>query len=64
MVEPRFQSSFLKFISRDYSKYLFERKEQDILSMSNQQVYLTINTWTSCQNMHYMCSTAHFIDDN
>lgn len=26
------------------------------------RVSLTTDTWTSCQNLNYMCLTAHFID--
>ncbi|KAI8533953.1 hypothetical protein RHMOL_Rhmol10G0050800 [Rhododendron molle] len=28
------------------------------------RVCLTTDTWTSIQNLNYMCLTAHFIDDN
>ena len=32
--------------------------------MTGQKVSLTTNTWTSVQNMTYMCITAHWIDSN
>jgi hypothetical protein len=32
--------------------------------MTGQRVCLTTDTWTSIQNMNYMCVTGHFIDTN
>ncbi|KAH9662777.1 BED-type domain-containing protein [Citrus sinensis] len=36
----------------------------DFFVSSHQRVCLTIDTWTSAQNLCYMCLTTHFIDDN
>ena len=33
------------------------------LEKSTQRISLTTNTWTSIQNINYMCLIAHFIDD-
>lgn len=28
------------------------------------KISLTMDLWTSCQNLPFLCVTAHFIDDN
>ncbi|KAF7152365.1 hypothetical protein RHSIM_Rhsim01G0167900 [Rhododendron simsii] len=33
-------------------------------TLKNQRVCLTTDTWTSVQNLNYMCLTGHFIDEN
>ncbi|RDX81411.1 putative mediator of RNA polymerase II transcription subunit 37c, partial [Mucuna pruriens] len=39
-------------------------KLDKFLSQHCHRVCLTIDTWTSSQNLNYMCLTAHFIDNN
>ncbi|KAJ9541479.1 hypothetical protein OSB04_027985 [Centaurea solstitialis] len=53
-------------ITRDVMNlYLREKKSlRDMLVKRKQRVCLTTNTWKSCQNLHYMCLTAHLIDDS
>ena len=34
------------------------------LEKSTQRISLTIDTWTSIQNINYMCVTTYFIDDD
>jgi len=34
-----------------------------ILSTNKQMVSLAIDTWTSIQNVNYMCVTSHYIDE-
>ncbi|KAL7238995.1 hypothetical protein ACSBR2_004984 [Camellia fascicularis] len=42
------------------------KNERDKLkkAMKGRRICFTTNTWTSIQNLCYMCLTAHFIDDN
>ena len=53
-------------IARDYIRlYSIERNRLKIfLKKSTQRISLTTDTWTSIQNINYMCLTAHFIDDD
>ena len=53
-------------ITRDIMKlYLREKKSlRDMFVKKKQRVCLTTDTWKSCQNLNYMCLTAHFIDDS
>ena len=36
---------------------------QEMLNRTSKRICLTTNTWTSCQNLCYMCLTAHFVDN-
>ncbi|KAL2905371.1 Zinc finger BED domain-containing protein RICESLEEPER 4 [Bienertia sinuspersici] len=43
------------------------RKKKNIksfFSKCSSRISLTTNTWTSCQNLNYMCLTAHFIEQD
>ena len=45
--------------------YLQEKKKlKEFFVSTKQRVCLTIETWSSCQNLHYMCLTAHFVDED
>ncbi|KAH9736326.1 BED-type domain-containing protein [Citrus sinensis] len=53
-------------IARDILQ-LYKKTKKDLTDFfvsSHQRVCLTTDTWTSAQNLCYMCLTAHFIDDN
>ena len=39
-------------------------KLKNLFKKSNQRLCLTTDTWTSLQNVSYMCLTAHFIDND
>jgi hypothetical protein len=39
-------------------------KDKNTFFMIGQRVCLTINTWSSIQNMNYMSIIGHFIDHN
>ncbi|KAL4277822.1 hypothetical protein GQ457_03G012640 [Hibiscus cannabinus] len=62
---PKFVPPSRKTVTRDcYSIFIEERsKLKDIFSKLSSRVCLTTDTWTSGQNLGYMCLTAHFIDD-
>ncbi|WOH07930.1 hypothetical protein DCAR_0727365 [Daucus carota subsp. sativus] len=48
-----------------YSLFVAEKKKLfDIFASQCQRVSLTTDTWTSIQNVSYLCLTAHFIDSN
>lgn len=49
-------------VSRDCLKLFEEEKVKLKKFLKNQRVCLTTDTWTSIQNMNYMCLTAHWID--
>uniref|UniRef100_A0A803MR49 BED-type domain-containing protein n=1 Tax=Chenopodium quinoa TaxID=63459 RepID=A0A803MR49_CHEQI len=53
-------------ITKDcYGLFIEKRKElMNVFNNLSSRVCLTTDTWTSGQNLSYMCLTAHFIDDN
>nr|XP_025680231.1 zinc finger BED domain-containing protein RICESLEEPER 1-like [Arachis hypogaea] len=53
-------------IARDCMALFRYEKEKlrNLLSENCQMVFLTIDTWTSIQNLNYMCVTAHYIDES
>ncbi|KAL4282107.1 hypothetical protein GQ457_03G007700 [Hibiscus cannabinus] len=53
-------------ITRDcYTLFIEKRKKlKNYFSNLSSRVCLTTDTWTSGQNLSYMCLTAHFIDDD
>ncbi|CAL2271113.1 unnamed protein product [Prunus armeniaca] len=61
--QPRFDLSSSTTIARD--EYQEEKaKIKNVLTLNEQRVSLTTNTWTSIQIINYMVLTAHFIDDD
>ena len=62
IVEPRFPIPHHTTIARACMKIY--SSEVDILRRTfvGQQIYVTIDTWTSIQNLNYMVITTHFID--
>jgi hypothetical protein len=61
-LEPRFNMPSRVTIQRDCLKLYEEEKVYLKALMSGQRICLTTDTWTSIQNLNYMCVTAHFID--
>lgn len=53
-------------ITRDcHGLFIEQRKKlKSFFQNLSSRVCLTTDTWTSAQNMFYMCLTAHFIDDD
>ncbi|KAK3189129.1 hypothetical protein Dsin_028690 [Dipteronia sinensis] len=64
--EPRFHVPCRTTIARDVLQvYVDEKKKlKDFFVRNQQRVCLTTDTWTSIQNINYMCLTAHFVDNN
>ena len=66
VIQPRFNLPCRTTLKRDcLGLYEEERgKLKQYLSKFTGRVCLTTNTWTSCQNLSYLCLTCHFIDDD
>jgi predicted component of type VI protein secretion system len=64
VVEPRFNLPSRYTMMKDSVKMYLKIKSdlKHMFMTTNQRVCLTIDTWTSIQNMNYMCVTTHFID--
>ena len=45
-------------------RVLLDEKQKLKEALREQQVCLTTDTWTSVQNLNYMCLIAHFIDSD
>jgi hypothetical protein len=64
VLEPRFKLHSRYTLMKDCAKLYIRTKDtmKTKFLKTGQMVYLTIDTWTSIQNMNYMCITGHFID--
>ena len=62
--EPRFSLPSRTTVARDCLNLFLKEKKMlmETLVKTSQRVCLTIDTWTSLQNLNYMCLTAHYID--
>ncbi|KAI4338317.1 hypothetical protein L6164_016657 [Bauhinia variegata] len=65
-LEPKFPVPSRRTITRDcYQLFLDEKgKLKECLKKSCVRACLTIDCWTSIQNISYMCLTIHFIDEH
>jgi len=63
VMQPRFDVPSRLTIWRDCLKIYVVEKEKLKNALKDQRVCLTTNTWTSIQNINYMCLTAHWIDE-
>uniref|UniRef100_A0A803MEM5 BED-type domain-containing protein n=1 Tax=Chenopodium quinoa TaxID=63459 RepID=A0A803MEM5_CHEQI len=66
VMEPRFNVPSRITVAKDcFETYLTEkRKLKNQLKKCNSRVSLTTDTWTSIQQINYMCLTVHFIDND
>ena len=62
--EPRFKMPSRWTIARDCLKIYKEEVVKLKHSVTSQRVSLTTDTWTSVQNINYMCLTAHWVNDD
>nr|XP_019707766.1 zinc finger BED domain-containing protein RICESLEEPER 1-like [Elaeis guineensis] len=64
VLQPKFKiSSWFTIVNDILELYISERdKLKSYLKRSAQRVCLTIDIWTSRQNLSYMCLIGHFID--
>jgi hypothetical protein len=63
-LEPRFTMPSRDTIQRDCMNLYRDEKQKLKDLLSGQRICLTIDTWTSLQNLNYVCLTAHYIDCN
>jgi hypothetical protein len=65
-VEPRYSIPTRYTMMRDCVRLYMSEKEKlrAMFLTSDIRVCLTTDSWTSVQNLNYMCITAHFIDIN
>jgi len=63
VMQPRFDVSSRLTIWRDCLKIYLVEKEKLKKALKDQRLCLTTETWTSIQNINYMCLTAHWIDE-
>ena len=62
-VEPRFEVPSRVTVARDCLRlYIRENESLRKVLMAGQRVCLITDTWTSIQNLNYLCLTAHYID--
>ena len=65
MVEPRFPIPSLLNVTKDcIILYVKEKEKLKKVLSASQRVCLTTDTWTSLENLNYLCLTAHFIDSD
>ena len=62
MLEPRLSIPSRLTISRDIIQLYLDEKEKLKKVLKNERISFTTDTWTSIQNINYMCITAHWID--
>uniref|UniRef100_A0A803N8F3 Uncharacterized protein n=1 Tax=Chenopodium quinoa TaxID=63459 RepID=A0A803N8F3_CHEQI len=66
VMEPRFHVPSRITVAKDcYETFLTQkRKLKLVLKKCNSRVSLTTDTWTSIQQINYMCLTVHFVDND
>uniref|UniRef100_A0A803MKM4 BED-type domain-containing protein n=1 Tax=Chenopodium quinoa TaxID=63459 RepID=A0A803MKM4_CHEQI len=66
VMEPRFHVPSIITVAKDcYETFLTQkRKLKLVLKKCNSRVSLTTDTWTSIQQINYMCLTVHFVDND
>ncbi|CAL5347426.1 unnamed protein product [Camellia sinensis] len=64
VMQPNFKKFSRFTVARDIvDLYCSEKKKlKNVLKNANYRLCLTTDSWTSLQNVSYMCLTAHFID--
>jgi hypothetical protein len=65
-LEPQFKVHSRYTVMKDCLKVYIKDKNtlNNTFMITGQRVCLTTDTWTSVQNLSYMCITGHFIDPN
>ncbi|KAL0345731.1 UNVERIFIED_CONTAM: putative AC9 transposase [Sesamum radiatum] len=63
-LEPSFEVPSRHTVARDCMKIFIEEKRKLKKLFKSERVCLTTDTWTSLQNLNYMCLTAHWIDSD
>jgi len=65
-LQPQFQVPSRTTIAKDFLQlFLLEKaKLKSILFANCQMISITTDTWTSIQNLNYMCVIGHYIDES
>nr|XP_010319895.2 zinc finger BED domain-containing protein RICESLEEPER 4-like [Solanum lycopersicum] len=65
VAQPHFKIPSRTTMTRDCFKFYNEEKQKlkRVFGEARQKVCLTTDTWTSLQQINYMCITAHWIDN-
>jgi len=63
-MQPRFDIPSHFTIMRDCLKLYVEEKDRLKIAFRGQRLCLTTDTWTSIQNINYMCLATHWIDND
>ncbi|KAJ4845065.1 hypothetical protein Tsubulata_018280, partial [Turnera subulata] len=63
-MQPLFVVPSRTTIARDCFKLYHEERDKVKAILKRQRVCLTTDTWTSIQNINYMCLTCHWVDDD
>ncbi|KAL4369536.1 hypothetical protein GQ457_05G016790 [Hibiscus cannabinus] len=63
-LNPKFKLPSRWTVARDCFNIYKEESKVIKNLLVGQRVSLTTDTWTSVQNINYMCLTAHWVDDN
>lgn len=63
ILQPGFEVPCRTTVARDPTQIFLEEKSKMKKVLKKQRICLTTDTWTSNQNLKYMCLTAHWIDD-
>ncbi|KAF7130655.1 hypothetical protein RHSIM_Rhsim10G0136400 [Rhododendron simsii] len=64
VLQPLFKTFSRQTVARDIVDLYASAKTKirNLFKKSNQRICLSTDSWTSLQNLSYMCLTAHFID--
>jgi hypothetical protein len=65
-VQSRFKIHSCYTVMKDCMKIFISEKEKlrAMFLITDDRVCLTTDTWTSVQNLNYICVTCHFIDSD
>ncbi|KAL7090882.1 hypothetical protein ACP275_12G069900 [Erythranthe tilingii] len=61
-VQPRFIVPSRMTVARDCMKLYFDEEQKLRSLLKSERICLTTDTWTSIQNINYICLTTHWID--
>ena len=64
VLEPRFTLPSRFTVARDIFQLYLDEKEKLKKVLKEERISITTDTWTSIQNINYMCITAHWVDSD
>ena len=63
-MNPKFVAPYRITVAKDIAKLYDEEKKKLKNVLQGCRISVTTDTWTSIQNINYMCVTTHWIDDS